>query len=288
MLVIVLLTEHKIIVINTHSYIEIGKFILSITIGVLVSQIPNMSKQLKRSSNQIAFNNVQLNLKRFNYGKSNKCLPYMPQLVDGTPNINTKSEFNLTLRDNSIKDEGLAALSKCLLPIKNTIQLIGEYLEEDVGHQAQFLVAGLYPSSVAAYGDYRGLSLAYNDIDVYIKYNKNMKSKTNQILSSNYDDESHLRNFIEVCYTSITGIDKPINIIVIDEKKKEELCLKTLIDKFDINAVQAGFVVKWSSILKRYYIDEWYRTVDYNKFLKSNILKISNISRLCKPANSII
>ena len=168
------------------------------------------------------------------------------------------------------------------------VQLIGEYLEEDVGHQAQFLVAGLYSSSVAAYEDYRGLSLAYNYIDVYIKYNKNMESKTNKILSSNYDDESHLRNFIEVCYTSIQGIDKPINIIVIDEKEKEELCLKTLIDKFDINAVQAGFVVKWSSIFKRYYIDEWYRTVDYNTFLKSNILKISDISRLCKPANSII
>ena len=64
MLVIVLLTEHTIIVINTHSYIEIGNFILYISIGVLVSQIPNMSKQLKRSSNQIAFNNVQLNFKK--------------------------------------------------------------------------------------------------------------------------------------------------------------------------------------------------------------------------------
>ena len=54
-----------------------------------------------------------------------------------------------------------------------------------------------------------------------------------------------------------------------------DLSLRTLIDQFDINAVQTEFVVDWSDDFKEYYIDHWYKTINFDRFLASCTLNIT-------------
>ena len=46
--------------------------------------------------------------------------------------------------------------------------------------------------------------------------------------------------------------------------------------------------MKWSPIFNRYYVEKWYKSVYFDKFLTTRTLEIPNIAKLRRPANSVI
>ena len=83
-----------------------------------------------------------------------------------------KKKSNDTFQTECMKNKSPPeSLTGCSLTPKDIIQIIGGHLKEEIGHQKQYLIAGLYPSSIAANEVDKTLSLKYNDIDVYVKCN---------------------------------------------------------------------------------------------------------------------
>ena len=144
----------------------------------------------------------------------NDCIPFMPHLNYAQNCIKLKPKSTLVFGNHNIKSESQPEFSERSSTTKDLVQIIGDYLEENIGHQKQFLIAGSYPSSIAANEEYRTLSLKYNDIDVYIKYNgKDVKTDYDVKSNSIYDDETVLQNITEVNYTNVPGISVPIIVL---------------------------------------------------------------------------
>lgn len=126
--------------------------------------------------------------------------------------------------------------------------------------------------------DYKGLNDFYNKEDKINKYkiiNNNQIKLTNKNLSYGM-----INTVIDSRFTILNVMEKnKLNIIITEKIENDEAYLESVIESFDINAVQIGIDLKTKKMYKTKYFDE---------FVKNKILKIVNFSTIAPSLCRII
>lgn len=142
---------------------------------------------------------------------------------------------------------------------------VARYLRDHLTGNRRFIVAGSYPSAVLYHRENHEC-LEYNDIDVYVEAEEEESG-----FGRSYDlvvpDSRTLIVIASVESANIEGTPVQLNII-----KVSVLDLHLLIDGFDINAIQVGFESTELATL------EWYRHAEFEEFLLTKRLKLSDIT----------